>query len=40
MEHPRITHHIINRYDHDMYNITKSQANSKLQTVTQSECEK
>ena len=40
MQHSRITHHTINRHDHDMYNITKLQANSKLQTVSQSKCAK
>jgi len=31
----RITHYTNNRHDHDMYNIIKLHANSKLQTVSQ-----
>jgi len=40
MQHSRITHHTISGHDRDMYNMTKLQANSKLQTVTQSKCAK
>ena len=40
MQHSRFTHCTINRNVHDTHNVTKLQANSKLQTVSQSECAK
>jgi len=37
MQHSKFTHCTFNRRDHDMYNITKLQVDSKLQTLSQSE---